>query len=202
MLDAATVDASPGAAGPSGSSDSDADAGPAPADKIPDEEPAAPPERADDYAGWLAGQKARWRQGRHERKRRKLEAAERAKKSKGRAAAEAEEAAALAPAARGDVGRLLRQQERAAASAHWQLLQLADTATPGVFKAWLLADSKLFAVPLTVPRVFYVACDLPPDHPAAPRFPTSASVKLASRALPRGPDGAPPAAPFLYQVRG
>lgn len=96
--------------------------------------------------------------------------------------------------ARGDVGKYFRQQEQAATHQHWQLIQLADTPTPGLFKAWVLVDTKLYSVPITVPRSFFVDSELPPDHPSAPRFP-NAEVKLAQRTLPAGRKPA-----YLYQV--
>jgi hypothetical protein len=43
------------------------------------------------------------------------------------------------------VARFFRQQQARAAAGHWQLLQLAATATPGTFKAWVLVDSALYA---------------------------------------------------------
>lgn len=66
-----------------------------------------------------------------------------------------------------NVGAFFKQQQAAAAASHWQLLQLAPTPTPGVFRLWALADSALYAVPLRVPRRIVVNSDAPPAAAAA-----------------------------------
>lgn len=76
MLDGASVDASPGAAGPSGRQDDDSDAHQL---QIPSANE-VPANRKEDYATWLAQQKQKWRQNRQERKRRKVEALQAAKR--------------------------------------------------------------------------------------------------------------------------
>jgi hypothetical protein len=58
-----------------------------------------------------------------------------------------------------DVGRFFRQQQAVATHGHWQLLQLAPTGTPGLFKLWALADSALYCVPLRVPRRVVINSD-------------------------------------------
>lgn len=96
-------------------------------------EPAAPPapkpDIKEDYAGWVAHQKGAWRAARQEKKRRKLEAAAAAKRGGGG------DAGGAGPGARGaDVGRILRQQAAALTALPWQVVQLAETAAPGVLK--------------------------------------------------------------------
>jgi DNA polymerase epsilon subunit 1 len=39
---------------------------------------------------------------------------------------------------------------------YWQVIQMAQTATPGLFKMWMLVDGSLYSVPITVPRRFYI----------------------------------------------
>ena len=111
------------------------------AQPAPPASPQPPPSMRADYAGWVAHQKARWRQQRHDRKRRRLdsEAAARSAAGRPRGGAASEAALASAEAARaagkGDyLGVLLRRQNKAVMTQPWQLLQLAETSTPGRFK--------------------------------------------------------------------
>eukprot|EP00884_Botryococcus_braunii_P021811 jgi/Botrbrau1/8313/Bobra.0081s0002.1 len=113
------------------------------------------PNRSEDYAGWVAYQKRKWRGSVASRKMRKLEAqqiAERAQRGE------------LAPAgpARG-VGDFFRQQEAVAAHSHWEIIQLAPTHTPGIFKAWAMVGSHMYGINLRVPRTFYINSPLGPD---------------------------------------
>lgn len=63
-----------------------------------------------------------------------------------------------------NVARFFKQQAAVATHSHWQLLQLAPTSTPGVFKMWALADSSLYCIPLRVPRCVVVNCDKRPEQ--------------------------------------
>ena len=103
--------------------------------------PAGPkPKMHEDYAGWLQHQKGRWRQARGERKRRRADA-QREMQRAGRAGAGGvgggqeggTPGGALGPD-RADVGALLRHRAAAVTAVTWQLLQLAETPTPGRFK--------------------------------------------------------------------
>jgi hypothetical protein len=58
-----------------------------------------------------------------------------------------------------NVGRFFRQQQAVATHSHWQLLQLAPSPTPGLFKLWALVDSALYCVPLRVARCVVVNSD-------------------------------------------
>ena len=125
------------------------------------------PDRRADYRAWVAWQKQKWRAVRQERKRRKVEAA-RARGRGGGGDADGADGGALAPAAPPrNAAQFFRQQQARAAAAHWQLLQLAPTGVPGTFKAWVLADQAMYAVPLRVPRTLYVDSALPPTAPGA-----------------------------------
>lgn len=90
-----------------------------------------------------------------------------------------------------NAGAYFRQQQTAAAHAHWQLLQLAPTSVPGTFKAWALVDNSLYAVPIRVPRTVYVNADVAPDDPAAAHLGTPTKVLL-----PHGDE-----ARHVYEVR-
>ncbi len=157
-----------------------------------------------------------------------------------------------APRAGEGVGAFFRAQAAHAAHAHWQIVQLAPTHTPGeralvpaggpcwwlwhgdccrsddttgmpachvpracmigvavwrpvpadsacpragVFRAWALVGAAMYAVPLRVPRVFYVNSRLPPDRPGAPAGPPLHGARVR-RILPaaREPEN-------LYQAR-
>lgn len=58
-----------------------------------------------------------------------------------------------------NVASFFRQQQAVATHSHWQLLQIAPTATPGEFRIWALADSALYCVPLKVPRHVVIDSD-------------------------------------------
>ncbi|KAK9798895.1 hypothetical protein WJX73_003389 [Symbiochloris irregularis] len=121
-----------------------------------------PPNRKEDPSGWIAWQKGRWRKAVAQRKRRRLEAAAAASAGRSR-----REAAGPDPGGTRGVGAMLRRQGAAAVQTHWQILQLAPTAQPGVFKAWVMAGTQVYATPLRVPRSFYINSGLPPAHPLA-----------------------------------
>ncbi len=84
-----------------------------------------------DYAAWVASQKPKWRAVRQDNKRRKVEAAKAAE-----AARRAGGAAGAAAAATGPLSMrsLLANQNAAVTAVPWQVLQLAETATPGHLK--------------------------------------------------------------------
>ena len=166
------ADAEAAAAGDGGGGD---DAGPAAAHA--DQQPQ--PDWQEDYPGWLEAQKVKWRAARQDNKRRKLAASKR-QGSRARdqgvdgddAAADGEGGdaaggAAGAGAAAGNLGAYLRQQQAVAARSHWQVLQLAPTATPGVYKMWVLVDASLYAVPLRVPRQVVINSTLAPGEDGA-----------------------------------
>ncbi|DBA81285.1 TPA: hypothetical protein ACH3X2_006902 [Trebouxia sp. C0005] len=145
------------------------------------QEPAeACPDRHEDPAAWIKHQKRRWQAGVQERKRRKLEAAKAAGKPPD---------PSRAPKGSGAAG-FFRQQAAAATHTHWQLIQLAGTSTPGTFKAWVLVNKQVYAVPLRVPRTLYVNSSLAPENPIA-----VALGRRVIRTLPYGQE------PFnVYQV--
>ncbi|KAF8072990.1 POL2A [Scenedesmus sp. PABB004] len=139
------------AAGPGGGAGGEA--GKPPAEPMPD--------RVTDYAAWVAWHKARWRAGRTERKKRRTDAGRRG----GGAAEQGDAPLQVVPTS--NVGRFFKQQQAAAAASHWQLLQLAPTSTPGLFKLWALVDAALFCIPLRVRRTVLVNCDAPLSLPLA-----------------------------------
>jgi hypothetical protein len=57
-----------------------------------------------------------------------------------------------------NVASFFKQQAAVATHSYWQLLQLAPTSTPGLFRMWVLVDSSLYCVPLRVPRQVVINC--------------------------------------------
>ena len=64
----------------------------------------------------------------------------------------------------------------------------------GVFRAWALVGAQMYAVPLRVPRTFYVDSALPPGDPDSPAQ-TLGGLQV-QRTLPLGREPA-----HLYQAR-
>lgn len=62
---------------------------------------------------------------------------------------------------------IFQRQHDAASAFHWQLLHLAPGSDPGLYKAWVLLGSDLYAVPLRIPRSFYVNAALVPEDAQA-----------------------------------
>ncbi|XP_049878007.1 DNA polymerase epsilon catalytic subunit 1 [Pectinophora gossypiella] len=54
------------------------------------------------------------------------------------------------------LGGFIRRAQRTLLNTPWQIIQVAETAEPGLFKLWVLVGSELHQVKLSVPRVFYV----------------------------------------------
>ncbi|KAL4450230.1 hypothetical protein ABPG77_010899 [Micractinium sp. CCAP 211/92] len=126
-----------------------------------DGEAAEMPDRRADYRGWLAAKKAQWRRSREARKRKRLEAAAEARPG----ARQRRDAGGQAAAA--DVTGLFQQAAAAATAAHWQIVSVAPTAEPGVYKAWAVINGRMHAVPLRIPRAFYVDAAAAPGSSAA-----------------------------------
>ena len=63
-----------------------------------------------------------------------------------------------------------------------------------MFRAWALVGAQMYAVPLRVPRTFYVDSALPPDDPDSPAH-TLGGLRV-QRTLPLGREPA-----HLYQAR-
>ena len=57
---------------------------------------------------------------------------------------------------RGSIGGFLKRTQRTLLDTPWQIIQIMETSTPGLFKLWALVGSDLHSIKLTVPRTFYV----------------------------------------------
>jgi hypothetical protein len=89
----------------------------------------------------------------------------------------------------GNVARFFRQQQARAAATHWQLLQLAPTAVPGTFRAWVLVDTALYAGGCCpgLPLGARVGCSPPRPPPSlAASWPARARARARARRW-RGP---------------
>ncbi|CAL8464190.1 g3725 [Coccomyxa elongata] len=143
------------------------------------------PNRKEDPLGWLRHQKRRWRAAATLRKKRRLDAA----RERDRGWDSQPQAAPRGA----DVGAFFRAQAEQATHSHWQVVHIAPTSTPGVFKAWVLVAARLYAVPLRVPRTFYVNSTCAPTDADSPAQ-TLGGLKV-QRTLPFGRETF-----HLYQV--
>lgn len=145
---------------------------------IPEElESRAPvPPRHETFHGWLKAKKEMWRRSRGERKRRRENTGAEERRQRMRAAA--------------GVDGIFAQQAEAAASAPWQIVSLSATPEPGMYKAWSVINGRMHAIPVRIPRTFFVDATLPPEHQTV-----AGLGQLVRRTLPSG------AAPhYTYQV--
>ena len=112
---------------------------------------------------WLRYMKRYWRALRDERRRRRNEQA----KAAGNPATEetdASAAAASSPQNRSSVPRYLTtsltdfysRKEKDILRQEWNVIQIAETLTPGIYRLWALTGKNLVSVSLTVDRTFYV----------------------------------------------
>ncbi|XP_022817983.1 DNA polymerase epsilon catalytic subunit A [Spodoptera litura] len=54
------------------------------------------------------------------------------------------------------LGGFIRRAQRTLLNTPWQIIQVVETAEPGLFKVWALVGTELHQIKLTVPRIFYV----------------------------------------------
>nr|XP_026494308.1 DNA polymerase epsilon catalytic subunit A [Vanessa tameamea] len=89
------------------------------------------------------------------------------------------------------LGGFIRRAQRTLLNTPWQIIQVAETAEPGLFRLWALVGAELHAVRLEVPRVFYV------NRRVARAADSGAHWRRVSRVLPRA---APAPHLYLYSV--
>ncbi|XP_072929758.1 DNA polymerase epsilon catalytic subunit 1 isoform X2 [Epargyreus clarus] len=77
------------------------------------------------------------------------------------------------------LGGFIKRAQRTLLNTPWQIIQVAETAEPGLFKLWALVGSELHQVRLAVPRVFYV------NRRVARAADAGAHWRRVSRVLPR-----------------
>ncbi|XP_026760531.2 DNA polymerase epsilon catalytic subunit 1 [Galleria mellonella] len=54
------------------------------------------------------------------------------------------------------LGGFIRRAQRTLLNTPWQIIQVLETAEPGLFRLWALVGTELHQIKLTVPRIFYV----------------------------------------------
>jgi DNA polymerase epsilon subunit 1 len=129
-----------------------------------------PPRRADGLREWIKFQKRKWQF--QARQRREQERRSGFKRSRGASAAAAERDSAAAGSTGLGVVRsgpvtmagFLRRTQRTLMDTPWQVIQLAETGTPGLYRLWALVGADLHCIKLTVPRIFYVNQKTPKEE--------------------------------------
>ncbi|OWR54597.1 DNA polymerase [Danaus plexippus plexippus] len=77
------------------------------------------------------------------------------------------------------LGGFIKRAQRTLLNTPWQVIQIQETAEPGVFRVWSLVGSELHQLKLTVPRQFYVNRRVPLTCDTGPHW------RRVSRVLPR-----------------
>ncbi|KAK3514779.1 hypothetical protein QTP70_030670 [Hemibagrus guttatus] len=85
------------------------------------------------------------------------------------------------------LGNFLRRTARSILDMPWQIVQIAETSHPGLYKLWAVIGTDLHCMKLNIPRVFYV-------NQRVPKQEEGATYKKVNRILPRSN-----VAYYLYQ---
>merc|ERR1719391_757980 len=101
----------------------------------------APPKRSNGLKEWIKFQKKKWQ----------FQAAQRRAGESGKRAR-----VGVSKQAPLTLGGFLRQAKRTLLDTPWQIIQVAETPSPGLYKVWALVGSDLHCVKMIVPRTFYV----------------------------------------------
>ncbi|XP_077483057.1 DNA polymerase epsilon catalytic subunit 1 isoform X2 [Amblyomma americanum] len=64
----------------------------------------------------------------------------------------------------GTLGSFLRRAQRNLLDSPWQIIQLDQTGTPGVFRLWALVGTELHQLRVVVPRIFYINSKVPKEE--------------------------------------
>ncbi|CAH1796227.1 unnamed protein product [Owenia fusiformis] len=102
----------------------------------------------DERDEWVAYHKKKWA----------LQAKQRAEKTKRRRLDNGEKPSGGGGVIRsgGGLSGFLRKKARSVLDMPWQIVQIAETGHPGMYKLWALIGNDLHAIKLTIPRIFYV----------------------------------------------
>ncbi|XP_029019497.1 DNA polymerase epsilon catalytic subunit A [Betta splendens] len=76
------------------------------------------------------------------------------------------------------LGSFLRRTARSILDMPWQIVQIAETSHPGLYKLWAVIGNDLHCMKLNIPRVFYV-------NQKVPKQEEGATYKKVNRMLPR-----------------
>ncbi|KAI9311051.1 hypothetical protein BX666DRAFT_2032324 [Dichotomocladium elegans] len=117
-------------------------------DELPEEDrPENMPDMLEDYTGFLAYQKRKWRRQRIMRTKKR------------------EVLSANPLVSQNGASNYFRRQTGSLTTSTWEILQIAETDTPGEYKMWVALQDNLRSVKLSVPRIFYLnsRCDRPEE---------------------------------------
>ncbi|XP_061624174.1 DNA polymerase epsilon catalytic subunit A isoform X2 [Phyllopteryx taeniolatus] len=87
------------------------------------------------------------------------------------------------------LGTFLRKTARSILDMPWQIVQIAETSHPGLFKLWAVIGNDLHCMKLNIPRIFYV-------NQKVPKQDEGPTYKKVNRVLPRSN-----AVYYLYEYR-
>uniref|UniRef100_A0A3Q3JPX5 DNA polymerase epsilon catalytic subunit n=1 Tax=Monopterus albus TaxID=43700 RepID=A0A3Q3JPX5_MONAL len=76
------------------------------------------------------------------------------------------------------LGSFLRRTARSILDMPWQIVQIAETSHPGLYKLWAVIGNDLHCMKLNIPRIFYV-------NQKVPKQEEGATYKKVNRMLPR-----------------
>lgn len=65
------------------------------------------------------------------------------------------------------IGGFLRRAAQTLLDAPWQIVEIAETSDPGVYRLWAIIGADLHAIKLIVPHVFYVNQKTPKEGEGA-----------------------------------
>ncbi|CAN8013629.1 unnamed protein product [Ixodes persulcatus] len=118
-----------------------------------------------ELVAWLEFHKKKWELQRKQRQARgkRLNRGEGAASTSG-AKASASSGAIIRAGGTATLGGFLRKAQRNLLDSPWQIIQLAGTGQPGVFRLWVLVGPELHQVRLVVPRIFYVNSKVPKEE--------------------------------------
>ncbi|TPX58573.1 DNA-directed DNA polymerase [Powellomyces hirtus] len=120
------------------------------------DQPENQPDPNANYGAWLDFQKRKWKRRRAQRE---------MQKALFGAAEVVPNDPSIAHSGALGVQNFFRRQTQNILASSWQILQIAETDTPGDFRVWALVEGTLHAMKLSVPRTLYVNSRIPdPDE--------------------------------------
>ncbi|XP_065339696.1 DNA polymerase epsilon catalytic subunit 1 [Cloeon dipterum] len=144
-----------------------------------------PPKPGEDLEEWLEYHKKKWKIMADERKQMKLRAKLSASRTNQNTSGKTvSNKIASSKSATSTIGGFLRRAQHTLLTSTWQVIQLAHTSEPGVFKLWALVGSELHQIRLVVPRIFYVNRRSPMPEERAHE--EGSIWRAVNRNLPRG----------------
>ncbi|CAN7982572.1 unnamed protein product [Ixodes hexagonus] len=118
----------------------------------------------EERVAWLQFHKKKWELQRKQRQARGKRLNRESAPSTSGAKASASSGAIIRAGGTATLGGFLRKAQRTLLDSPWQIIQLAGTGQPGVFRLWVLVGSELHQVRLMVPRIFYVNSKVPKEE--------------------------------------